>query len=90
MACPVEADFENAIFAPLGGPGQPGLSMNTPNTSAPPFPVANPTQAGRPRRKYSLYSAPCLGGPHIIRYRKRVRSGPAFRKVLGGAAFRDS
>ena len=30
--------------------------MNTPKSSAPPFPVAN--SAGRPRRKYNLYSAP--------------------------------
>ena len=32
--------------------------MNTPESSAPPFPVANSAQTGRPRRKYNLYSAP--------------------------------
>ena len=37
--------------------------MKSPNPSAPPFPVANPAQARRPRRKDSLYSAPCLRGP---------------------------
>ena len=42
----------------MSGSIKPGLFMKSPNPSAPPFPVANPAQAGRPRRKYSLYSAP--------------------------------
>ena len=43
------------------------------------------SRAGRSRRQYCLYCAPCLhrpteGGPHRVRYRQSVRSCPAFRK----------